>query len=96
MPATSGKPVGSAVARLCTGCISPKRRDSPEMEEGGEVEIPKQQVLEFVEGGPSAFERADDELPDYVDSERDEMLLTGLGINVQAMLGQLNGAPHRK
>ncbi|CAN5419669.1 MAG: hypothetical protein ACR2MC_11365 [Actinomycetota bacterium] len=59
------------------------------------MEIPKQQVLEFVEGGPSAFERADDELPDYVDSERDEMLLMGLGINVQAMLGQLNGSAHR-
>jgi hypothetical protein len=72
-----------------------KAARQPEMEEGGEVEIPKQQVLEFVEGGPSAFERADDELPDYVDSERDEMLLMGLGINVQAMLGQLNGRAHR-
>lgn len=60
------------------------------------MEIPKQQVLEFVEGGPSAFERAHDELPDYVDSERDEMLLMGLGINVHALLGQLNGAPRRR
>lgn len=58
------------------------------------MEIPKPQVLEFVEGGASAFQRADDELPDCVDTERDEMLLMGLGINVQAMLGQLDGAPH--
>lgn len=60
------------------------------------MEIPKQQVLEFVEGGSAAFERAAFELPERVDTERDEMLLVGLGINVQALLGQLNGAPHRK
>jgi len=59
------------------------------------VEVPKQQVLEFVEGGPSAFERAGLVLPERVDTERDAKLLLSLGIDVQALLGQQNGAAHR-
>ena len=59
------------------------------------MEIPKEQVLEFVEGGSFAFERAHDELPERVDTERDARLLEGLGVDLPALLGQLNGAPHR-
>jgi hypothetical protein len=59
------------------------------------VQVPKQQVLEFVEGGSSAFDRANFELPERVDTERDAELLGGLGIDVQALLGLLNGAPHQ-
>jgi hypothetical protein len=59
------------------------------------VEIPKEQVLEFVGGGSFAFERAHEELPERVDTERDATLLAGLGVDVPALLGQLNGSLHR-
>lgn len=55
------------------------------------MEIPKQQILEFVQGGSSAIVRADEELPDCVDIERDASLLADLGIDVSVLLGQFNG-----
>ena len=55
------------------------------------MEIPKQQILEFVQGGSSAIVRADEELPDCVDIDRDAALLADLGIDVANLLGQFNG-----
>lgn len=60
-------------------------------EKRGVVEIPRQQILEFVEGGPIAIGRAAQELPECVDTDRDAGLLSGLGIDVTAVLGQFDG-----
>jgi hypothetical protein len=59
------------------------------------VEIPKEQILEFVPGGPTAIGRADEELPDCVDTERDAGLLSGLGIDITQLLGQFDGGRPR-
>ena len=58
------------------------------------MEIPKQQILEFVQGGSSAIVRADESLPDCVDIERDADLLADLGVDVSVLLGQFNGGTH--
>lgn len=55
------------------------------------MQIPREQVLEFV---PQAFNdrlTAERELPPYVDTERDALLLDELGIDANALLGQFNG-----
>ena len=56
------------------------------------MKIPKQQILEFVEGGASAIARAANELPDWIDTDRDASLLSDFGVDVGALLHQFNGA----
>jgi hypothetical protein len=53
------------------------------------MRIPREQVLEFVIG--EGITTAQDELPAYVDTERDAGLLNKLGIDATALLGQFNG-----
>ncbi|MDQ3531555.1 MAG: hypothetical protein M3456_04150 [Actinomycetota bacterium] len=55
------------------------------------MEIPKQQILEFVPGGSDQVGRAAELLPECVDIERDARLLSDFGIDVSALLGQFNG-----
>jgi len=55
------------------------------------VEIPKQQILEFVRGDADDIERAHHDLPDCVDTTRDAALLSEFGIDVSTLLGQFNG-----
>jgi hypothetical protein len=56
------------------------------------MQIPREQVLEFVtDGMGDGIRSAQDELPAYVDTERDAGLLNRLGIDPNALLGQFNG-----
>jgi hypothetical protein len=58
------------------------------------MQIPREQVLEFVWKGPgdSFAAGAVEELPAYVDTDRDAGLLKNLGIDPVALLGQFNGS----
>lgn len=51
------------------------------------MQIPREQVLEFAHRGVD-----EEELPPYVDTERDAGLLEELGIDAAALLGQFNGS----
>ena len=55
------------------------------------MEIPRQQILEFVQGGSDDVGRAAQELPECVDIERDAGLLSSFGVDVAALLGHFNG-----
>jgi hypothetical protein len=57
------------------------------------VEIPKEQVLEFVKGDIGAVLRASVELPEQVDPQRDAALLAQFGIQAAELHGQFNGMP---
>lgn len=56
------------------------------------MEIPKEQVLEFVPGGAAEIARANEELPEMIDTDRDAALLEGHGIPPMTLLGQFNGS----
>jgi hypothetical protein len=57
------------------------------------MQIPREQVLEFVSKGPGdSVAAAAQELPAYVDTDRDAGLLHELGIDRAALLGQFNGS----
>ncbi|MBA3431326.1 MAG: hypothetical protein H0U16_07585 [Actinobacteria bacterium] len=58
------------------------------------MQIPKQHILEFVQGGSDVVGRAAEVLPDWVDVERDARLLSDFGVDVPALLGQFNGGVH--
>lgn len=57
------------------------------------MEIPKDKILELLRAGGEhdKAERADSELPDRVDPERDKGILDQLGIDPQDLLGKLPG-----
>jgi hypothetical protein len=57
------------------------------------MEIPKDKILELLRdrGEHDKAERADSELPDRVDPERDKGILDQLGIDPQDLLGKLPG-----
>jgi hypothetical protein len=55
------------------------------------VQIPKEQVLEFVKGDIDAVLRASIELPEEVDPRRDAALLEKFGIDASELHGQFNG-----
>jgi hypothetical protein len=57
------------------------------------MEIPKDKILEFLKqrGDHDKAERADRELPETVDTERDKGILDRLGIDPQDLLGNLGG-----
>jgi hypothetical protein len=57
------------------------------------MEIPKDKILDLLRerGDHAKAERADRELPDRVDPERDKGLLDQLGIDPQDLLGKLPG-----
>jgi hypothetical protein len=56
------------------------------------VQIPKEQVLEFVKGDIDVVLRATNELPEEVDPQRDAALLEKFGINALELHGQFNGS----
>jgi hypothetical protein len=62
-----------------------------EVKEGEVMQIPREQVLEFVTTGDDTVAVAEEELPAYVDTDRDAVLLNELGIDSTALLGQFNG-----
>jgi hypothetical protein len=57
------------------------------------MEIPKEKILELLRerGEHDKADRADSELPDRVDPERDKGILDQLGIDPQDLLGKLPG-----
>jgi hypothetical protein len=57
------------------------------------MEIPKDKILDLLRerGEHDKVERADRELPDRVDPERDRGILDQLGIDPQDLLGKLPG-----
>jgi hypothetical protein len=57
------------------------------------MEIPKEKILDLLRqrGDNDKAERADQELPDRVDPERDKGILDQLGIDPQDLLGNLPG-----
>jgi hypothetical protein len=57
------------------------------------MEIPKDKILEFLKqrGDDDKAEKAERELPDTVDTERDKGLLDRLGIDPQDLTGNLGG-----
>ena len=58
------------------------------------MEIPKEQILDMLRqrGDNDKAERAEGELPDKVDPERDSGILDRLGIDPKDLLGGLGGA----
>lgn len=57
------------------------------------MEIPKDKILDFLKqrGDHDKAEKAERELPDTVDTERDKGLLDRLGIDPQDLMGNLGG-----
>jgi hypothetical protein len=57
------------------------------------MQIPKEQILEFLRsrGEQDKAGRADQELPDNVDTEQNADLLQRLGIDPQDLLGGITG-----
>jgi hypothetical protein len=57
------------------------------------MEIPKDKILEMIkqQGNGDQVDRADKELPDNVDPERDSGLLEKFGIKPQDVLSKLGG-----
>jgi hypothetical protein len=57
------------------------------------MEIPKDKILELLKqrGDNDKAEKAERELPETVDTERDKGLLDRLGIDPQDLLGNLGG-----
>lgn len=58
------------------------------------MEIPKEQILDLLKqrGDNDKAQKANDELPDTVDTERDSGLLDRFGIDPKDLLGGLGGA----
>jgi hypothetical protein len=57
------------------------------------VEIPKDKILELLQGrgDDQQAQQAQAELPDQVDTDRDQGLLAKFGINVNDLIGGLGG-----
>jgi hypothetical protein len=57
------------------------------------MEIPKDKILELLKqrGENDKAERADRELPDSVDPDRDQGILERIGIDPKDLLGNLGG-----
>jgi len=57
------------------------------------MEIPKDKILELLKqrGDDSKAEKAERELPETVDTDRDRGLLDRLGIDPQDLVGNLGG-----
>jgi hypothetical protein len=57
------------------------------------MEIPKEQVLELLRsrGDQDKADKADQELPENVDPERDSGLLSKLGVDPSELLGKFGG-----
>ena len=57
------------------------------------MQIDKQQIIDFLkqQGNQDKAAKADSELPEKVDTERDSGLLSSLGIDVDALLSKLPG-----
>ena len=57
------------------------------------MEIPKDKILELLKqrGDHDKADQAERELPDTVDTERDQSMLDRLGIDPQDLLGNLGG-----
>ena len=59
------------------------------------MRIPREQVLEYIEGDTERLTQAEHELPENVDTERDADLLSTLGIDPAVLLFQFNGEETR-
>ncbi len=57
------------------------------------MQIPKEQIMELLKsrGDRSQADQADSELPDQVDTEKDQGLLSKFNINPQDLMGGLGG-----
>ncbi|MBA2416640.1 MAG: hypothetical protein H0V64_12295 [Geodermatophilaceae bacterium] len=57
------------------------------------MQIPKEQIMELLKsrGDKSQADQADSELPDQVDTEKDQGLLSKFNINPQDLMGGLGG-----
>lgn len=57
------------------------------------MQIPKEQIMEFLKsrGDQSQADQADSELPDQVDTEKDQGLLSKFNINPQDLMGGMGG-----
>jgi hypothetical protein len=57
------------------------------------MEIPKDKILDLLKqrGEHDKADRADQELPDKVDPERDQGILEKIGIDPQDLLGSMGG-----
>jgi hypothetical protein len=60
------------------------------------VQIPKEQVLEFVKGDVEVLLRASIELPEKIDPRRDAAILERFGIDASELHGQFNGISDRQ
>ena len=60
------------------------------------VQIPKEQVLEFVKGDIDVVQRASIELPEKIDPHRDAAILEKFGIDASELHGQFNGISNRQ
>lgn len=57
------------------------------------MELPKDQILQFLQerGDSEQASKADQELPDQVDTEKDAGLLSKFGIDPQELISQFGG-----
>jgi len=57
------------------------------------MQIPKEQILDLLrqQGDHDKAGKAEQELPDQVDTDRDSGLLSRLGIDPQDLIGKLGG-----
>ena len=58
------------------------------------MQIPKEQILEFLRsrGDEDKAQQADGELPDQVDTDKDQGLLSKYGIDVQDLMSKFGGS----
>jgi hypothetical protein len=66
---------------------------APSPHEGEHVQIPKEQILDLIRqrGDQGQADQAQQELPDQVDTDRDQGLLQKFGIDPSELLGKLGG-----
>ena len=58
------------------------------------MQIPKEQILEFLRsrGDQDKAQQAEGELPDQVDTDQDQGLLSKYGIDVQDLMSKFGGS----
>jgi hypothetical protein len=67
--------------------------DGPDQIQGGTMEIDKSQILDYLTslGKNDEASKADKELPDKVDTDKDSGLLSRFGVDPKELLGKLGG-----
>jgi hypothetical protein len=66
----------------------------PDRERKRTMELPKDQILQFLKdrGDSDQADRAEKELPDQVDTDRDAGLLSKFGIDPQELISKFGGS----